>query len=199
MIATAGGWSIGDYAGTLSEDRQLLRFDLFAFAEGYHPRSGREITIVRRVSLTLTREQELSITELLNGVESSKDSTMLDSGIVYGSALHAASSSEAISVSRHELLPTSSTDRAAICSLLPWIPLLEFQAEYASKQRTRGDYALTDVRSSADLDASSSSHIFGNSFFLRNHLQVTYLHRAQFYIWADIAQIQHHINKSNVT
>lgn len=34
MIATAGGWSIGDYAGALSDDAQSLSVDFFAFAEG---------------------------------------------------------------------------------------------------------------------------------------------------------------------
>ncbi|KAG6572708.1 uncharacterized protein IUM83_18722 [Phytophthora cinnamomi] len=45
MIATTGGWSIGDYAGSLSDDGQSLNMDLFAFAEGYHPHSGVEIAV----------------------------------------------------------------------------------------------------------------------------------------------------------
>ncbi|EGZ23236.1 hypothetical protein PHYSODRAFT_484829 [Phytophthora sojae] len=34
MIPTAGGWLIGDYVGTLSDDALSLNIDLFAFAEG---------------------------------------------------------------------------------------------------------------------------------------------------------------------
>ncbi|KAE8885735.1 hypothetical protein PF003_g30076 [Phytophthora fragariae] len=83
MIATAGGWSVGDYAGALADDAQSLSLDFFAFAEGYHPSTGGEIAVVRRVSLTLGQELE----PMSTGGGDERELALVVHGVVYGSAL----------------------------------------------------------------------------------------------------------------
>ncbi|EGZ23237.1 hypothetical protein PHYSODRAFT_263425 [Phytophthora sojae] len=137
MIATAGGWSIGDYAGALSDDAQSLSVDFFAFAEGYHPQSGGEITVARRVSMTLTLGQEYgeagSVSTRGGG---ERETSILVHGVVYGSALKP--DTEALNpdagdpISARRLSTASCADRSAVWSDLRWTPLIEMQADYVA-------------------------------------------------------------------
>ncbi|ETI39079.1 hypothetical protein L914_14701 [Phytophthora nicotianae] len=122
MIATAGGWCIGDYTGTVSSDGQSLDVSLFGFAEGYHPSSGNEVLVARLVNLTLKLEKGQSKTEQLK----TNVSTMSLHAVVYGSA-HKPPKGNHISVSEW-----STTDRAVLWDKLQWTPMVEMQTTYVA-------------------------------------------------------------------
>ncbi|KAJ8527479.1 hypothetical protein ON010_g14784 [Phytophthora cinnamomi] len=142
MIATTGGWSIGDYAGSLSDDGQSLNMDLFAFAEGYHPHSGVETAVVRRVNLTpaLMLGKCIAAGNPIRAVGDSGITVLVVHGRVYCSALRPSKPGlgSIDRASTHRLSTTSSSDRAAMWSEKIWLPLMEMQAEYVGFPLTRG-------------------------------------------------------------
>ncbi|KAG2769913.1 hypothetical protein PC129_g18962 [Phytophthora cactorum] len=123
MVATAGGWSVGDYAGALSSDCHSFVVDLFGFAEGHHPSSGNKVVVARHVKLTITLKQEQIKTELLRA-DSLRDSALLVHAVVHGSAYRPPRNNPI------SLAKISTADRAALWSKLKWTPMSEMQAEY---------------------------------------------------------------------
>ncbi|KAL3673059.1 hypothetical protein V7S43_002354 [Phytophthora oleae] len=135
VVATAGGWSVGDYEASLSEDGYCLSVHFFAFVEE-NPRisrsAGRESleTKIRRVTISLVLEQPAQ-QPAQQEVEGSKalDSFIIVHGTVYGSIF---SRSDGLGRVRPKLGAMSSGDRSAVWNELKWAPLFEVQAGYVA-------------------------------------------------------------------
>ncbi|KAJ8548707.1 hypothetical protein ON010_g10964 [Phytophthora cinnamomi] len=136
VIATAGGWSIGDYRIMPSDDGQCLDLCFFAFKEetAYIPSGPPEAaranptksagTIVRRISLSLILEQDFDADKSMDPAHP-RDLFVVLQGTVCGSTYTRPSSGV-------ELCSMSSADRSVVWNVLKWTPLCEVQAGYVA-------------------------------------------------------------------
>ncbi|EGZ23371.1 hypothetical protein PHYSODRAFT_295801 [Phytophthora sojae] len=139
VIATAGGWSIGDYLTMPSDDGRYLNLRFFAFKEetkGSNTPSNNTPesmwtsptkspgTMVRRISLSLVLEQDLGADEPMDGGYP-KDVFVVLHGTVCGSTYTRPSSGV-------ELCRMSSADRSVVWNVLKWTPTVEVQAGYVA-------------------------------------------------------------------
>ncbi|KAG7377275.1 hypothetical protein PHYPSEUDO_011936 [Phytophthora pseudosyringae] len=134
-VATAGGWSVGDYEALLSDDGHCLNVHFFAFVEEnttsipstFIRSGGREglETKVRRVSLSLALDQEVGGSRSLHP----SDRFVVVHGTVYGSTFSGADGDRGV---RPKLSAVSSGDRSAAWRELKWTSLFEVQAGYVA-------------------------------------------------------------------
>ncbi|KAG3232305.1 hypothetical protein PI124_g22608 [Phytophthora idaei] len=144
MIATTGGWSIGDYTAAFAEDGRSLEVNLFSFAEsmsnGLTPGDAQSINSrssasdgtvkLRRVSLLIRLEQEFN--KEATGSTVQRDLCAFVHGTVYGSTL-----SLPLNECRNgfKLSERSAVDRAATWSEVEWAALWELKAVYITLSR----------------------------------------------------------------
>ncbi|KAG3060807.1 hypothetical protein PC122_g19867 [Phytophthora cactorum] len=144
MIATTGGWSIGDYTAAFAEDGRSLEVNLFSFAEstsnGFTIGDAQPINLrrsasdgivkLRRVSLLIRLEQEFNIE--VTGSTVQRDLFAFAHGTVHGSTL-----SIPINECRNgfKLSERSAVDRAATWSEVEWAALWEWKAVYITLSR----------------------------------------------------------------
>ncbi|KAK1933665.1 hypothetical protein P3T76_011879 [Phytophthora citrophthora] len=128
VVATANGWSVGDYEASLSEDGNCLSVHFFAVIEE-SPRvnrsAGRESleTKIRRVTISLTLEQASQ--QEVGG----SDCFIIVHGTVYGSTF---SRSDGLGRVKPKLGTMTSGDRSAVWNELKWEPLFEVQVGYVA-------------------------------------------------------------------
>jgi hypothetical protein len=140
MIATTGGWSVGDYVAGFSEREQTASVDLFGFVDSTSlgsPRDGvrsggnqetaadeskGSVARVRRASLSITLERGPHA----GGGEDS-DLFLVVHGTVFGSSYNPQTQAGG-----GELLTKSSTERGRLWGELHWSPLYELQARYTA-------------------------------------------------------------------
>ncbi|KAG4044280.1 hypothetical protein PC123_g20274 [Phytophthora cactorum] len=144
MIATTGGWSIGDYTAAFAEDGRSLEVNLFSFAEstsnGFTIGDAQPINLrrsasdgivkLRRVSLLIRLEQEFNIE--VTGSTVQRDLFAFAHGTVHRSTL-----SIPINECRNgfKLSERSAVDRAATWSEVEWAALWEWKAVYITLSR----------------------------------------------------------------
>ncbi|KAF1783942.1 hypothetical protein GQ600_18729 [Phytophthora cactorum] len=144
MIATTGGWSIGDYTAAFAEDGRSLEVNIFSFAEsmsnGLTPGDAQSINSrssasdgtvkLRRVSLLIRLEQEFN--KEATGSTVQGDLCAFVHGTVYGSTL-----SLPLNECRNgfKLSERSAVDRAATWSEVEWAALWELKAVYITLSR----------------------------------------------------------------
>ncbi|KAK1933658.1 hypothetical protein P3T76_011872 [Phytophthora citrophthora] len=116
MIATAGGWVVGDYVAVHADDTQSVMLHFFKFKEAAIE-DGQ--TQVRRVSLSLNLEQQVN-------TDTSGDSTDLFI-VVQGRAWDSTYYSSSRKLSELTLV-----DRGGIWERLDWISVLEIHAGYVA-------------------------------------------------------------------
>ncbi|EEY67538.1 uncharacterized protein PITG_17855 [Phytophthora infestans T30-4] len=144
MIATTGGWVIGDYTATFSEVGHSLEVNLYSYAEeeaeGAHLThltsqethlTSQESVNVRRVSLSIRLEEKKN--EIAAELTRHKMLIALVRGTVYGSSL-----SLPLNECKNgfNLSERSAVDRAAIWSEVEWTAWWEFKADYIAMARS---------------------------------------------------------------
>ncbi|KAE9219691.1 hypothetical protein PF002_g16116 [Phytophthora fragariae] len=138
MVSAAGGWSLGDYMATFSEDTHALNVDFFMFADvktSAYSRGGRrterhvsgsnshdEIQM-RRVNLSIKLEEDVSIGD-------SGDIFAFVCGTLYSSSYTPASMSVTERMQGLKLSETSTVDRATVWREAKWSPLWKLQTGY---------------------------------------------------------------------
>ncbi|KAF4031652.1 hypothetical protein GN244_ATG16497 [Phytophthora infestans] len=137
MIATTGGWVIGDYTATFSEVGHSLEVNLYSYAEeeaeGAHLThlTSQESVNVRRVSLSIRLEEKKN--EIAAELTRHKMLIALVRGTVYGSSL-----SLPLNECKNgfNLSERSAVDRAGIWSEVEWTAWWEFKADYIAMARS---------------------------------------------------------------
>ncbi|GMF30586.1 unnamed protein product [Phytophthora lilii] len=132
MIATAGGWSLGDYTAKLSDDGSSLSVNFFTFAEAAFAHGfasqNRESVIeemwMRQVSLSIRLEEEV-VDRNADSSADTEDLFAFVQGTVYGSTF----------LPGFKLSEASAVDRAAIWRGAEWTALWELQAGYIALPR----------------------------------------------------------------
>ncbi|GMF41069.1 unnamed protein product [Phytophthora fragariaefolia] len=139
-VMRAGGWFIGDYTATCSEDTRLLNVDLFLFTDdnksvvahgdrwGGEPllgKSSHDVTQIRRISLSIKVEEDIS-----EGVGSTSDLFAFVDGIVYYSTYTTSSKSVMELVQGLNLSEVSRADRAEVWRGSRWIEMWKLQVGY---------------------------------------------------------------------
>ncbi|KAF4035985.1 hypothetical protein GN244_ATG11982 [Phytophthora infestans] len=128
MIATVGGWSIGDYMGSLEHDKQEVDVDFFAYREvSTRPRvrgqlAGDGETMLRRISLEFSFEniQDSSTTFLDEAYYPSNVCAHVNV-MVFGSTY--------MQPGAQKLCEATSAERGNIWRSIEWKPLMKIRAD----------------------------------------------------------------------
>ncbi|KAE9013017.1 hypothetical protein PR003_g14502 [Phytophthora rubi] len=138
MVSAAGGWSLGDYMATFSEDTHALNVDFFMFADvktSAYSRGGRRTERhvsgsnshdemqMRRVNLSIKLEEDVSIGD-------SGDIFAFVCGTLYSSSYTPASMSVTERMQGLKLSETSTVDRATVWREAKWSSLWKLQTGY---------------------------------------------------------------------
>ncbi|KAJ8548708.1 hypothetical protein ON010_g10963 [Phytophthora cinnamomi] len=128
MARTAGGWSLGDYTATFSEDAHLFNVDFFVFADAKTNRqtdrqASHGVVQMRRVSLSMKLEENVGVGA---GSADPGDLFAFVHGTVYGSIYK---------MQRLNLSESSTVDRAAVWREAEWLALWKLQAGYIALPR----------------------------------------------------------------
>ncbi|KAG3097741.1 hypothetical protein PI124_g15190 [Phytophthora idaei] len=128
MIATMGGWSIGDYMGSLADDAKSVDVAFYAYKEvdikskAHGLMTDNEATTVRRISLSLTLEKKQDGSQ--DGFYYPSNTYAFVDGTVFGSTYK--------QIGTHKLSEIRSAERGKIWNDLDWTPLMEIRAGFVA-------------------------------------------------------------------
>ncbi|KAG6968676.1 hypothetical protein JG688_00005673 [Phytophthora aleatoria] len=128
MIATMGGWSIGDYMGSLADDAKSVDVAFYAYKEvdikskAHGLMTDNKATTVRRISLSLTLEKKQDGSQ--DGFYYPSNIYAFVDGTVFGSTYK--------QIGTHKLSEIISAERGKIWSDLDWTPLMEIRAGFVA-------------------------------------------------------------------
>ncbi|EGZ23372.1 hypothetical protein PHYSODRAFT_295802 [Phytophthora sojae] len=139
MVSAAGGWSLGDYMATISDDAHILSVDFFLFADvkaigarqtdrQVSRNASQAVVELRRVGLTIKLEEDGSIGE-------AGDLFAFVHGTAYSSSYTHQNTSVTQRLQALKLSETSTVDRATVWREAKWAPMWKLQAGFIALPR----------------------------------------------------------------
>ncbi|KAF1772899.1 hypothetical protein GQ600_24114 [Phytophthora cactorum] len=128
MITTMGGWSIGDYIGSLADDAKSVDVAFYAYKEvdikskAHGLMTDNDATAVRRISLSLTLEKKQDGSQ--DGFYYPSNTYAFVDGTVFGSTYK--------QIGTHKLSEIISAERGKIWNDLDWTLLMEIRAGFVA-------------------------------------------------------------------